>query len=109
MPNPVIMSRAIFDHALSVVDPRQAVKNAITVERLNASHIYSVAIGKAAASMALGLEQALGEQLTAGVISALAAFESKRWQSFVGGHPLPNQASLDAARAAFALLDRAND
>src|SRR5687768_15839365 len=107
MPNPVIMSRAIFDHALSSVHPRQAVINAITVEHLNAPHIYAVAIGKAAAAMAHGLEDAVGQKLTVGVISAPAAFESKRWQSFIGGHPLPNQASLDAARAAFALLERA--
>jgi hydroxypyruvate reductase len=102
-------ARAIFDHALSSVDPRQAVKNAITIERLNAPRIYAAAIGKAAAAMAKGLDVALGQRLTGGVISAPAAFESKRWQSFIGGHPLPNQASLDAARAAFTLLDRAND
>ena len=102
-------ARAIFDHALSSVDPRQAVKNAITIQRLNASRIYAVAIGKAAAAMAYGLEEALGERLCAGVISAHGPFESKRWQSFIGGHPLPNQPSLDAARAAFTLLDNAND
>lgn len=101
--------RAIFDHALSSVDPRPAVKNAITIERLNAPRIYSVAIGKAAASMARGLEDVLGEKLTAGVISAPATYQSNRWQSFLGGHPLPNQASLEAARAAFTLLDHAND
>ena len=33
---------------------------------------------------------------------------SKRWQYFEGGHPIPNEASLDAAEAALALLDRAN-
>ena len=36
-----------------------------------------------------------------------AAF-SDRWHVFVGGHPLPNQGSLDAAQAAFDLLRRAN-
>jgi len=114
MSNPVILyqfhrdAREIFDHALSSVDPRQAVKNAITIERLNASHIYAVAIGKAAAAMAAGLDDAVGERLTAGLISAPGSFESERWRSFVGGHPLPNQASLDAARAAFALLAQAN-
>ena len=101
-------ARAIFDHALSSVDPRQAVKNAITDEHLNRSRIYAIAIGKAAASMAAGLEDALGEKLNAGVISAPQSFESQRWKSFVGGHPLPNEASLAAARAAFELLDRAN-
>ena len=101
-------ARAIFDHALSSVEPRQAVKNAITDEHLNRSRIYAIAIGKAAASMAAGLEDALGEKLNAGLISAPQSFESQRWKSFVGGHPLPNEASLAAARAAFELLDRAN-
>jgi glycerate 2-kinase len=102
------LALAIHEHALSSVDPRQAVRNAITAERLNASRIYAVAIGKAAASMAVGLEEALGEKLSAGVISASNQLASKRWKSFVGGHPLPNEASLEAAQAAFALLDRAN-
>ena len=59
--------------------------------------------------MAVGLEQALGDRLTAGLISSPdPPLHLKRWRSFVGGHPLPNRASLEAARAAFALLDRAN-
>ena len=59
--------------------------------------------------MAMGLEEALGERLTAGVLtSSLPLVGSERWKSFAGGHPLPNEASLMAARAAFELLDRAN-
>jgi glycerate 2-kinase len=58
--------------------------------------------------MAIGLDEALGDKLVAGVISAPQLFARQRWQSFVGGHPLPNEASLEAARAAFQLLDRAN-
>ena len=58
--------------------------------------IYSIAIGKAATSMALGLDDALGDKLSARVVVSL------------GGHPLPNEASLASARAAFDLLDRAN-
>lgn len=87
-------ARAIFDHALSAVDPRQAVKNAHL--DLSSGPIYSIAIGKAAASMARGLEDALGDKLTAPVLIAN------------GGHPLPDENSLAAAQAAFALLDRAN-
>ncbi len=86
---------AIFDHALSAVDPRQAVKNA-TLD-LSPGPVYSIAIGKAAKSMALGLEDALGNKLTAPVLIA------------GGGHPLPNENSLAAAQSAFALLDRANN
>ncbi len=59
--------------------------------------------------MALGLDDALGDKLTAGIIVSTSLHHSPRWQSFVGGHPLPNEASLSAARAAFELLDRANN
>jgi hydroxypyruvate reductase len=59
--------------------------------------------------MALGLDDALGDKLTAGVIVSSTRHDSKRWQSFIGGHPLPNEASLASARAAFALLDRAHE
>jgi glycerate 2-kinase len=113
-------ARAIFDHALSAVDPRKAVNQAIRVDgpfveigearlELSSHSIYAIAIGKAATSMAIGLEEALGEKLSAGVVVSGAPLPtSKRWQSFAGGHPLPNEASLAAAQAVFALLDRAN-
>lgn len=103
------IARAIFDHALASVDPRPAVRTAITKRELSSGPIYSIAIGKAARAMALGLEDSLGDKLSAGVIVSTSLHQSPRWQSFVGGHPLPNEDSLAAARAAFALLDRAND
>jgi glycerate 2-kinase len=101
-------ARAIFNHALSSVDPRPAVRNAITQLKLLSGPIYSIAIGKAATSMALGLDEALGDKLSAGVIVSTSLHHSTRWQSFIGGHPLPNESSLASARAAFALVDRAN-
>ncbi len=72
--------------------------------------IYSIAIGKAAGGMAAGLDEILGDTLAGGVVSAppLGSALSKRWRVFAGGHPLPNEASLEAARAAFALLRRAD-
>jgi glycerate 2-kinase len=101
-------AREIFDHALSSVDPREAVKQAININGpvveiggvcldVSSQPIYAIAIGKAAAAMAKGLEEALETRLTEGVLMSS------------GGHPLPNEASLAAARAAFELLDRAND
>lgn len=101
-------ARLIFDHALSSVNPRAAVKQSVTQLNVSSHSIYSIAIGKAATSMALGLDDALGEHLTAGVIVSSTRHDAERWQSFIGGHPLPNDASLASARAAFALLDRAN-
>jgi glycerate 2-kinase len=115
-------AREIFDAAIASVDPRQAVRRAIVRdgstlevcgERFDASStpFCAVAIGKAAASMALGVEDALGDKLTRGVISAPASSEplAPQWEIFEGGHPLPNEASLEAAEAALNLLDWAND
>ncbi len=102
-------ARAIFNHALSSVDPRPAVRNTITQLNLSFRPIYSIAIGKAATSMALGLDDALGDKLSAGIIVSTSLHQSTRWQSFIGGHPLPNETSLASAHAAFALLDRASD
>jgi len=102
------VARAIFDHALASVNPRPAVKRAVEHLDLAPTPIYSIAIGKAAVSMALGLEDALGEKLAGGVIVSTSLHQSTRWQSFAGGHPLPNESSLAAAEAAFGLLDRAN-
>lgn len=115
-------AREIFDYALASVDPRKAVLRAIVNggsyvevcgERIDVSSsppLYAIAIGKAATRMALGLEDAIGARLTAGVISAPPSSESlsQQWEIFEGGHPLPNETSLAAAQAAFALLDRAN-
>ena len=100
-------AREIFDHALSSVDPREAVKQAIKINGpvvepggacldVSSQPIYAIAIGKAATSMAIGLEEALGAKLTERVLTSS------------GGHPLPNEDSLAAAQAAFELLDRAN-
>ena len=61
--------------------------------------------------MALGLQDAIGAKLSAGVITApkFSGTLGHAWNIFEGGHPLPNEASLAAAEAAFALLDRADD
>ena len=116
---------SVFEEALRAVDAATAVRNAISIddsrlsvcetsfELLAGSRAYSIAIGKAAMAMAVALEDVLGERLFEGVISAPAGNVggrnlSNRWWCFAGGHPLPNEASLAAAAAAFALLDRAN-
>ena len=112
----------IFADALRAVDARAATQQAADLEgpilgilekNLSfSSPIYVVGIGKAARQMALGLNDALGEKISHGIITAAPeitehSFDS-RWQSFNGGHPLPNEASLAAAQAVFKLIDRAN-
>jgi len=115
-------AREIFDAALASVDPRAAVRQAVVRDGpmvevcgecfdVSSTPIFAVALGKAAAAMARGVEDSLGDALAGGVISAppLSESLSQQWEFFEGGHPLPNQASLEAAEAAFNLIDRAND
>jgi glycerate-2-kinase len=115
--------RAIFDATLACMDARAATRRALdftdgrltildTEFDLNAQPlaIYSIAAGKAAGAMASAVDEALGDALAGGVVSAppACAALSERWRVFAGGHPLPNEASLEAARAAFALLRAAD-
>ena len=124
-------AREIFDEALRGVDAEEAVRRAVqledsrvnfcdaaTVEIGDGRNIYSIAIGKAAAAMASALDVILGNRLAAGVVAgnpprSETAGErvklSSRWQIFQGGHPEPNDQSLAAAQASFALLKHANE
>lgn len=119
-----LSAREIFDRALKGVDAGAAVRRAVSVEgsRLklgdtsidlsgSGGRVYSVALGKAALPMARALSERLGGRLAAGVITAPAAEISVPdcWRVFRGGHPLPDDESLRAARAAVELLRRADD
>ena len=123
-----IAAREIFEETLGAVDAGSAVRRgvqcngsmlAIRGQEFDLKHrrVYSIAIGKAALPMAIALEHRLAERLAAGLIvgpmrphpekSAIA--HSTRWRWFDGGHPLPTEASLAAASAAFAMLEQANE
>ncbi|HYG10071.1 MAG TPA: DUF4147 domain-containing protein [Pyrinomonadaceae bacterium] len=122
--DPRLAARAIFDATLASMDARAAVRRALdftngrltildTEFALHAQQplaIYSIAVGKAAGAMASALDETLGDALAGGVVSAppLSNELSGHWRVFAGGHPLPNEASLEAARAAFALLRAAD-
>jgi hydroxypyruvate reductase len=117
------LARDIFAEALRSVDAAKAVRAAVQLERARlkvfddefdlaacAGGVYAVAIGKAAGAMASALDDILGARLKRGVVSAppLSAPLPALWQVFAGGHPLPNEASLAAGRAARALLRQAD-
>jgi hydroxypyruvate reductase len=133
--SPAQLARRVFDETLAAMDAGRAVERAVRMEagRLHilddefdltneesdlidgGRAVYAVALGKAAGPMAAALDRILGRRLAGGVLSApplsndLSARLPARWQVFAGGHPLPNEASLAAARACFDLLRRADD
>lgn len=126
MPNSIeslrLTARAIFNEALQSVDAAEAVRRAVCVnnevfrvcqseyELKNFSAIYSIAIGKAAFPMAKALTDVLGQRFTKGVISSPKNVMKldRGWRSFQGGHPLPNEESFAAARAAREVFEEAN-
>lgn len=113
----------IFRLALAEMDARRAVLNFVSrdgeslrianaeYDLNSAREVYVVALGKAAAGMAEAIDATLADRITAGVVSAPANVNvtlSSSWNVFAGGHPVPNEESLAAGRAALELLRRAN-
>lgn len=122
--DPRRLARDIFAETLDGLDAGAAVRRAVLFEggRLKifddefdlsagGAAVYCVAFGKAAGAMAATLDGVLGERLAGGVLSAPALAQPlpPRWRVFEGGHPLPDGASLEAARASFELLRRADE
>ena len=114
-------AREVFGEVLAAADARRAVLDAVEFDGVSlrvggtrfgqAPRVFSVALGKAAASMASALDERLGGTLAGGVLSAPPSSlpVSDRWRVYEGGHPLPNAESFEAARAAFEMLRGADD
>lgn len=117
------VARAVFDHTIAAVDARRGVCAKLRressrlllpdgeIDLSEFSSLRVVAFGKAAAAMAEGLADVLAPDFTApGILvvpapppGPLAGFES-----FLAGHPLPNEGSFHAARATLDLLGSAD-
>ncbi|MEE8523949.1 MAG: glycerate-2-kinase family protein, partial [Thermoanaerobaculia bacterium] len=95
---------ACLDAAVRAVEPRGLAASFLAArEDLESrSRIHLVAVGKAAAAMARGARQVLGERLTGGVVIVPAGGDDEAADSFAvygGGHPLPNERGVAGARA----------
>jgi hydroxypyruvate reductase len=123
-----LAAREIFDETLTAVDAGAAMRRRVHLDGsqlsicnvtidIGSRKIYSVAIGKAAFTMAYALEEILGDSFTDGFMSGPPLSGSREtpegrlrhWRSCEGGHPLPNEISLLAASESFDLLRRANE
>lgn len=90
---------SIFHHALLAVNGRQCVAEALCKDPLEGP-VVVLAIGKAAASMAQGAEDVLGEQIVDGlVITKYGHGGASTLPCIEAGHPLPDEKSLQAGQA----------
>lgn len=110
------LAQQIFHETLAAIDVRHAMQAKLKFEDgvlLAGEGVYPltrpprvVAFGKAANRMAAVLDEILAGGIEAGVSVSPAEAPKKlaNFQYFVGGHPFPNAASLDGARAAIDLV-----
>ncbi len=98
---------AVVREALRLQDDRLLVGDE-DLDLRDYGRILVIALGKAAVGMARAAEGILGDRVTAGVVvsNALSGEAPYRLPVMLGGHPTPNQASLDAAAFALNLLRR---
>ena len=68
--------------------------------------ILVIGIGKASVAAGRAMEAILGRRITAGLVAtnAVTGEAPRHLRVFLGGHPVPNAGSLEAARSAVDLL-----
>jgi glycerate 2-kinase len=124
MPDLKQTARRIFHQALSAIDIPTTMHRALArdgsrihvdgnaIDLAGCDRIIAVAIGKASVAMAQGLEQVLGPDFTAqGIVVAPAAPANltSGLRLIVGGHPVPNEQSLEAGSAILRLLQTTDE
>jgi glycerate 2-kinase len=93
--------RSVFRAALSTADPTDAVVRYLRgrrgLERF--TKVYVVGAGKAGASMALGVERAVGRRITRGLVNVKDGHLAKlrRVELHECGHPLPDARGAEGA------------
>jgi len=117
-------ARDIFNASLKAVDPVNAVKrflkkidNKLIVKDVahnlsSYDNIYLVGFGKAAAAMARGVEEVLGANLKAGIVSVKYGHldrVSPRIKINEAAHPLPDEAGMRGAKEMVDFLRQRNE
>ena len=113
-----LFAHDIFGEAMSAVEPLAAIKEKVHFEgsRLTVCdtafdlspflNVFGISIGKASERMSYAIEKVFGDEFLTGVLSGPR--RAWGWEYFPGGHPLPNEDSLAAAKAAIHLLETAD-
>ncbi len=114
---------SIFRAGVEAVDPVHAVKEHMmersgrlmigdqTYELSAFDNIYAFGAGKAAASMALAVEEILGERLDSGLIITKYGHgvRLKKIRVIEAGHPVPNEAGFKGARQIMQILEKTGE
>jgi glycerate-2-kinase len=112
------LAQNIFHETMAAIDVRHAMLAKLKYDdgALTAGEVAHplirpprvVAFGKAANRMATVLHEILGGRIEAGVSVGPAETQQKlaNFRYFVGGHPYPNTASLEGARASLEIVSR---
>lgn len=88
-----------FNAALEVVGGRQCVRAALA-DRSFDSSVALIAIGKAAVAMAQGANDVVGDKIVCGFVVTKHGYAGRvPWPVLTAGHPVPDQASLDAGES----------
>lgn len=108
---------AIFHRTLAAIDAEAVVAAHLrldgdrlvvgdeSIDLSKISKLLVIAIGKASVPMARAAERILGDRITDGLIVSNSVIGSlPQLPILLGGHPLPNAASLEAASRALSLL-----
>ncbi|MCR4300938.1 MAG: DUF4147 domain-containing protein [Sulfuricaulis sp.] len=100
----VILS--IFQSALTAVDGRACVRERLK-ERPLPGEIYMVSLGKAACAMAQGAQDMMGDHIVDALIITKKGYaEALPWPVLEAGHPLVDEASLEAGRQLLTFVNK---
>lgn len=113
----------IFHRTLAAVEVEAVVRHALQrndnllkasdteIDLNQFSRVIVMAVGKASVPMMRAAESVLRDRITDSLVATNAVMGEapQQGQVFNGGHPLPNQGSLEGAEAALQLLRAAND
>jgi len=97
-------------HELMSIQDNKLSIGQMTIDLTKKRNIYLLGAGKACNAMASAVCAVLGSKLTRGVISVKIAEPQDVYCNtdvYIGGHPIPNDDSLRAAKAMFDLVDQA--
>jgi glycerate-2-kinase len=112
------IARKLFFTALRAVDPFESVKDSCAAIRTayydgGFTRLLAIGFGKAAAAMALALEQELGDILESGIFVTKYGHTLPRkpakFRAFEGGHPVPDEYGFRGAEEIMELAATADE